>query len=124
MLRKLKKCIKKRGSEIARSVIIADKCINVYLKSKVIIWLYRGIYFPFCAPKGGGKVFKSGYAREEFLVARSATKNSSLDYFSGKTLPQESLMKGMKEILNFLPKEFQRKKYLTFFQKMLVVKKW
>ena len=84
----------------------------------------RGIYFAFCAPKGGGKVFKSGYAREEFLVARSATKNSSLDYFSGKTLPQESLMKGMKEILNFLPKEFQRKKYLNFFQKMLVVKKW
>ena len=31
-------------------------------------------------------------------------------------------MKEMKEILNFLPKEFQRKKYLNFFQKMLVVK--
>ena len=44
----------------------------------------RGIYFAFCAPKGGGKVFKSRYAREEFLVAKSATKNSTLDYSQEK----------------------------------------
>ena len=83
----------------------------------------RGIYFAFCAPKGGGKVFKSVYDREEFLAPQSATKNSTMDYFSGKILPQESLVKEMKEILNFLPKEFQKKKYLNFFQKILVVKK-
>ena len=31
----------------------------------------RGMYFAFCAPKGGGKVFNSVYVREEFLVAPS-----------------------------------------------------
>ena len=36
--------------------------------------MYRGIYFEFCAPKGGGKVFKSGYAREEFLWPEAPPK--------------------------------------------------
>ena len=39
-----------------------------HLWSGIYVLYCRGIYFAFCAPKGGGKVFKFGHAREEFLV--------------------------------------------------------
>ena len=76
-----------------------------------------GVYIlPFAPPKAGEKFSNLGTLGKSFWWHEAPP---NMDYFSGKTLPQESLMKGMKEILNFLPKEFQKKKYLNFFQKKI-----
>ena len=67
---------------------------------------YRGIYFAFCALKGGGKVFKSGHTREEFLVLHHQK------FFPGiskdKLFPKNLEWKRMREGLKLFPKQFQK----------------